>query len=441
MSGMGERSARRPDHIVLALDDDTALGGVQRVVWTLADELTDLGVRVTILSLHASDRTPMAHRHPTEVVRLRDAAPTLPYVPLRAHQRLRLGLRGRYGGVREFDADVRRLRSLAQRWRSPGTVVIAMQLQAAEYLVAAGVDVPMAVQYHDAFEAAQAWDVPRLRRLSSHVTALLCLNAEDARSFGSVGLPMEYQRNPVAPATATPAADRDPVVVAAGRFEHQKAYEVLVQAWRLIADQHPQWRLVIYGEGSLRDALIAAAADLPTVWIEPTTDRWGEVLATAGLHALSSRHEGMALVITEAMAAGLPTVATDCGAGVRELVVPGTTGLLVPNGDPEALGRALGSLMADETTRLAMGRQARDRVGDYAPATVAREWLERADRWLRGRPPTPSSEGDPSSYREDSTSLYTPEEINVGYLSSDQCRGDFNCEQSVRGGSHDSGES
>jgi len=386
-----------PEHVVLALDDDAALGGVQRVVWTLADEMTDLGVRVTILSLHGSDREPMSHRHPTDVVRLRVAAPTLPYVPLRAHQRLRLLLRGRRRDVREFDADTSRLRDLTRAW-GPGTVVIAMQLQAAEYLVAAGVAAPLVVQYHDSFEAAQAWDVPRLRRLSSDVVATLCLNAEDARRFGSVGVPMEHQRNPVAATTAAPAVDREPVVVAAGRFEHQKAYEVLLEAWGLIADRHPRWRLVIYGEGSLGDALTVTAAELPGARIAPATDRWSEVLAAAGLHALSSRHEGMGLVIAEAMAAGLPTVATDCGAGVRELVVPGDTGLLTPIDEPEAMAVALDDLMGDEAARVAMGRNARDRISAYEPSRVATEWLERAAGWLRrGSAVAPTEKADEST--------------------------------------------
>ena len=69
---------------------------------------------------------------------------------------------------------------------------------------------------------------------------------------------------------------------------------------------------------------------------------------------LSSRSEGAPFSILEAMAAGLPVVATDVG-GVRELVADGETGLLVPAGDPARLAEALRSLLADPALRRRLG--------------------------------------------------------------------------------------
>ncbi len=368
-------------HIVLALDDIDTLGGVQRVVWTLADTLTDLGADVTIVSLHGSGQPAMAHRHDIRVFRLRDSPPGLRYTPRGRFDRFKLRAQGQGRQVASLHRDVAALKEHLLTLIGPTSVVVAMQLQVAEYLVAAQLEAPLVVQYHGAFEAAQAWDLPRLRRLTEHAAELLCLTAGDAEAFERRGLELGHQRNPV---EFTPAPDRprERLVVAAGRFDPEKRHDLLLDAWRMVCAEHPDWRLELYGEGSRRQALVAQADDLPTAHVLPRTDQWAEVLAGASLHALSSRHEGMGLVIAEAMAAGVPSVATDCGAGVRTLITPGRTGLVVPVDDTAALAHALDQLMRDDDARTAMGLRGRSVVSRYAPEVVAHEWLDRAHRVL-----------------------------------------------------------
>ena len=120
--------------------------------------------------------------------------------------------------------------------------------------------------------------------------------------------------------------------------------------WRATAPASPQWQPRSVGRGCPRRVeLLGARADIP------------ELLAHSDVFVLSSRSEGFPVSVLEAMAAGLPVVATDVG-GVAEAVEDGETGLLVPATDAEALARALERLLADGELRRRLGAAGRARA-------------------------------------------------------------------------------
>ncbi len=169
--------------------------------------------------------------------------------------------------------------------------------------------------------------------------------------------------NPVLPVSGR--ADTSPggpkVLVAAGRLVDQKRFDLLIDAYSRIAPAHPDWRLVIHGEGPnradlerrVREAGLDAVISLPG-W---TNDLKGEFLRS-GLFVLSSEYEGFGNVVAEALAAGLPVVSFDCLSGPGDIVRHGIDGLLVPPLDVPALARALDAVMADDEARQAMGNRA-----------------------------------------------------------------------------------
>lgn len=156
------------------------------------------------------------------------------------------------------------------------------------------------------------------------------------------------------------AADA-PLLVNIGSLTRQKDQANLVAACRLLAPRHPGLRALILGDGSLRAAL---AADISrsgldqVVTLAGFSPAVGDALAAADLFVLSSANEGMAWVLMEAAASGLPAVTTEVS-GARFCVRDGVTGLVVPCGDPAALAGAVEQLLRDPARRLAMGRQAR----------------------------------------------------------------------------------
>jgi sugar transferase (PEP-CTERM/EpsH1 system associated) len=150
------------------------------------------------------------------------------------------------------------------------------------------------------------------------------------------------------------------------RLDKIKDQAGLISAFKLLHEKpgHADCRLVIAGEGPQRHALERQIAELDlvdTVRLLGNRDDVAELLAECDVFALSSIAEGLPLTLLEAMAAGLPVVATDVG-GVALVVEAGVNGTLVPAEDPKAMAAALGAYVEDSDQRRRHGDAGRTRV-------------------------------------------------------------------------------
>jgi glycosyltransferase involved in cell wall biosynthesis len=177
--------------------------------------------------------------------------------------------------------------------------------------------------------------------------------------------PLEYAGAAAIQTCHPAAASREPLtIVCPARLSYQKGQDVLLRAWQTVQACVPAARLVLAGDGPLRQELEDLALDLG---VAATVDFAGLVadmpalLAGASGFVLPSRYEGMSNALLEAMAAGQPCVATRVS-GSEDVIVDGQSGLLVPSEDPEALASALVTVLADRARAHALGREARARV-------------------------------------------------------------------------------
>ena len=152
------------------------------------------------------------------------------------------------------------------------------------------------------------------------------------------------------------------VVLVLGALERRKGHAVLLEAALRLGPTTPPVCWVFCGDGSERDALVAAARPLgDRVRFAGFQRDVAACLAAADVVAVPSLHEGLGVSALEAMAAGRPVLASRVG-GLAEVVIPGETGLLVPPRDAAALAGALGLLIADPAGRQRLGAAGRARV-------------------------------------------------------------------------------
>ncbi len=139
------------------------------------------------------------------------------------------------------------------------------------------------------------------------------------------------------------ADEGPPIVLAAGRFTEVKDFPTLIKAFSRLSKERP-CRLIILGKGSRRPQLEELVRTLE-LQDRVSLPGWAEnpyaFMARAALFVLSSRYEGLAMVLLEALACGCPCVSTDCPAGPAEILEGGKIGHLVPVGDEVALANAM----------------------------------------------------------------------------------------------------
>jgi len=174
-------------------------------------------------------------------------------------------------------------------------------------------------------------------------------------------------------------------VLAVGRLDRQKDFHTLLYIWHA-CKRYEGWTLDIVGDGPLRTELEKLVEQLnlhdSVRLLPPTDDIVGEYLRSSVV-AMTSRYEGLPMVLLEAQACGLPIVAMACPCGPRDVVHDGDDGFLVPLGDRKLFGRRLSQLMADEELRRRMGAAARRSSEVFAEERIMHRWEELFEE-LRG---------------------------------------------------------
>lgn len=168
-------------------------------------------------------------------------------------------------------------------------------------------------------------------------------------------------------------------ITSMGRLEYQKAHDVMIKSCAPVLKKHPEYKLVIYGEGSLRpylEDLINKLDMQNNVFLPGNTENAVLEVAKSQVFLLTSRFEGMPNALMEAMACGIPSISTDCDMGPAELISDGENGYLVPVDDVDAITQKLELLIDDESLRKQISNNSRKIVEEHSVQKIYREYLD-----------------------------------------------------------------
>lgn len=181
--------------------------------------------------------------------------------------------------------------------------------------------------------------------------------------------------NPVWPVESSNSIE-ERLILNVGRLCPQKHQRFLIDSFALVAEEFPDWKLLIVGEGECREELeerVVYHGIQDRVFLEGAQQDVSSYYSRSSVFAFPSLFEGFPNALGEAMAYGLPAVGLCFAHGVNSLIEDGETGLLSGNCIRE-FSEALGKLMADESERRRMGRSGREAVKQFEPKAMFDLW-------------------------------------------------------------------
>lgn len=205
--------------------------------------------------------------------------------------------------------------------------------------------------------------------------AFVVLNKESAQEWNSKN--SMIIANPLSFKSEGPALLDAKKVLAVSRNSYEKGLDRVLEIWSLVFQKYPDWKLDIYGTLSPEENLIPLANALgiaSSVRFYPPVSEVATLYANASMLVMTSRSEGLGLVLLEAMASGLPCVAYDCPVGPRSIITDGVNGFLVEDGNAIDFSEKLALLFEDKDLRKKLGANARQSVSEYDLDAIMLQW-------------------------------------------------------------------
>jgi glycosyltransferase involved in cell wall biosynthesis len=353
------------------------MGGAERVVSTMANYWAQCGHVVSIITLGGgNDFYPLS----SNIIRI-DLGKARPS----AHP-----VQALFGNLSRVSA----LRDAIMKLQPDAIISFTTRINVITLLAARGLHIPVLVSERcDPSQLKLPWVWKKLRKhFYPHAQHVVIQSRQALQNSGRMLGDSRFTviANPVTEEDTSSAEKAAPdlrastgfplnchILMGLGRFEAQKGFDLLIRAFARLSVSHPDWRLLLVGDGSQASELKKLVELLQLqerVYMPGSARRPRDWLRLADLFVFSSRFEGFPNALLEAMASGLPVISFDCPSGPGEIIEHGRNGMLVKTIDENALAECMALLMADAQLRHRLAHQARDVLQRYSVSRIMGHW-------------------------------------------------------------------
>ena len=370
------------------------VAGTERVVSDKINWLAGHGYDITLVTYEQGSHPLAFSLHPTVKVYDLDA----PFFRLKVYPLFR-----RYYWFLKMKSEFgKRLKSIVDYLNPEVVITTAYSLKVADEIVKVCKPSRLVIESHETCFSvikeydyqsnpfmgiiAKLYDLHYYRNINKF-DRLVSLTEGDANEWRKhISLDIEVIPNPLTyyPLTLSDESVHRPFrIISAGRLEEVKGFDMLIDAFSLISDKCPEWRVDLFGQGScekkLRMQIIYKGLE-DRIFINPPTAKIYEEYCQSDIYVLSSRHEGMGMALIEAMSCSIPCIAFDCKYGPAEIISDKETGLLVEDGNVRELAKTMLWLIDHKEERQRIGNAARESSKKFCKDIIMQNWVKLFDR-------------------------------------------------------------
>lgn len=167
---------------------------------------------------------------------------------------------------------------------------------------------------------------------------------------------------------------RQNIALAIGRLSYQKNFATLIDIWS--KSDTSNWKLLIIGDGEEKSKLIELSKEIPNIEIIPSTKNIDTYYNKSKIFLMSSRYEGLPMVLIESQYFGLPSIAYDCKTGPSEIIIHNETGYIIPNNNKEIFSNRLSFLLKNSEELSRMHLNSIKNHDEYSPNNILKKWIK-----------------------------------------------------------------
>ena len=261
----------------------------------------------------------------------------------------------------------------------PDVIYIASPLNLLEVFLAGASGMRIIVTEHSAFSSYNLIYKIIIRILYPRVALLTVPTKTDSKGYDARGIRNSYVPNPLPfkPEGFSDLSGKWALCV--GRLTADKRHDLLLHIWHLSDIQSQGWKLLIIGKGECELGLRMKIDELginSSVFIEQPTEKIQDKYRSASIFLLTSRAEGFGLVLVEAMSFGVPCISFDCPSGPRDIIIDGSTGYLLKEGDINGYVEALRLMATNTSLRSEIGVNARNSITKFQSEAIEADFMK-----------------------------------------------------------------